>query len=114
MASQRAAPAASKDPNWNFRTFPVFFAFGCGALAAATLIGLVPGIGDTVLLISLFAFSFGGAHILSRLVIAIRARRGVAKADEEELDRRRYAARAAANAAAPVSPPRRRRRGRGR
>ena len=56
-------------PEWNGRTFPVFFAFVAGivimGLVANTLLGLIFFGG-------LFGLAFGVAHILTRMWVARR------------------------------------------
>ena len=56
-------------PEWNWRTFPVFFAFVAGivimGLVANTLLGLIFFGG-------LFGLAFGVAHILTRMWVARR------------------------------------------
>lgn len=68
-----AAPAAL--PDWQWRTFPVAFAFVLGALAMALLVALAPRAFPVWLSIALFGVAFGLAHILGRRWLATRRRR---------------------------------------
>ena len=64
---RRAQPRSL--PDWNWRTFPVFFAFMAGivimGLVANTLLGLIFFGG-------LFGLAYGVAHIVTRLWLARR------------------------------------------
>ena len=62
-------PAPRSFPKWNWRTFPVFFAFILGVVIMGVVAGLYP---DTLLVGiffygGLFGLSYGLAHILARL-----------------------------------------------
>ncbi len=95
---------------WNFRTFPVLFAFALGALLATLLypVALI------VFILSLFGVSFGVAHMLSRWLRERTVRQREAQADEAERERRALATRAAREREAEgAAPERRRRRRRG-
>src|SRR3990172_8400351 len=81
-----APPSAST--GWQWRTFPVFFAFVCGVFIA----GLAAGIGNTpfsiLFLASLAGMGFGLAHILTRQIALRRVPRlrgpaAVESAEEE-------------------------------
>ena len=65
----RAQPSVL--PEWNWRTFPVFFAFVAGivvmGIVANTLLGLIFFGG-------LFGLAYGAAHILTRIWLARRRR----------------------------------------
>jgi uncharacterized membrane protein HdeD (DUF308 family) len=56
-------------PDWQWRTFPVFFAFMLGivvmGLAAPTPLGIIFFVG-------LFGLAYGAAHILTRLWVSRR------------------------------------------
>src|SRR3989304_1575725 len=52
-----------REIEWHFFSFPVAFGFACGALVATLLIGA--GLFMIVWIASLFAASFGVAHIFS-------------------------------------------------
>ena len=60
-------PAPRSFPEWNWRTFPVFFAFILGVVIMGLVAGLYP---DTLLGIfffgGLFGLAYGSAHILAR------------------------------------------------
>ncbi len=68
-ASTRRSRAA---PDWQWRTFPVLFAFALGivlmGLAAATELGLA------VFIVGLLGAAFGVAHIIGQRMIARRGR----------------------------------------
>src|SRR5947207_15458211 len=104
--SRRAQPR--RPPEWNFNSFPTYFAFAAGALSAAVLI--LAGFIYFVFLASLFGFTFGVIHIVTTAIIRSRRRSAESTAEEEERERRIYAARAAANAEIPAPPRKRRRR----
>ncbi|MGB2694459.1 MAG: hypothetical protein WBD55_04630, partial [Dehalococcoidia bacterium] len=58
---------------WEWRTFPVFFAFAAGLL----LMGIawpIPGIGATLFFAGIGGVAYGVAHILTRTIIARRRR----------------------------------------
>lgn len=60
-------------PNWQWRTFPVLFAF----VAGIVLMGLVAAgevLGPVVFFAGVFGVAFGVAHIVARLFIASRRR----------------------------------------
>jgi len=68
-----AAPASTRSAlsQWEWRTFPVFFAFMLGivvmGLVAPTPLGLIFYVG-------LFGVAYGVAHILTRMWVARRNR----------------------------------------
>jgi hypothetical protein len=95
-----------RDIEWEFFTFPVAFAFACGALLATLLYPL----GFFVFIISLFGVSFGMAHMFTHWWRRRTTDRRIAKEEEAERERRALAARAAAAQAGEAASPRRRRR----
>ena len=88
MSRQQKEPKSEIE--WNFYSFPVAFAFFFGAFVAVLLYPL----GFFVFFISLFAVSFGTAHILGRWWRRRVITRARTKADENERERRALAARA--------------------
>ncbi len=58
-------------PDWQWRTFPVLFAFVLGMLVMAFAFSL-PGIGVAFFFIAIGGVAFGLAHILTRQIIARR------------------------------------------
>src|SRR5438552_728482 len=112
MTRRRRGSAQSTTPRWDFFSFPTYFGFAAGALVASTIIEFSIEYGydlaGLVFFVSLFIFSFGAAHVLSRRLVESRRMRAQERADEEERERRLYAARAAATAQATPTPPRKR------
>jgi hypothetical protein len=107
MASRRR-PQSPQPGEWNFRTFPVYFAFAAGMFVAVLLAPYLYGI---LFVLSLFGLSFGVAHMISHTFRKRSRAQAQARADEEERERRALAARAArAQEAAGQEPGRRRRR----
>lgn len=73
-ASEAAEPKrAPAPPEWQWRTFPVLFAFALGVLVMGIAWPL-PGIGVTFFFLGLGGVAFGLAHILTRTIIARRRR----------------------------------------
>jgi cell division protein FtsW (lipid II flippase) len=68
-ATKTAGRKAPSLPDWNWRTFPVFFAFALGVFLMG-LLGALPDVGPALFFISLGGVAFGLAHILTRQVIA--------------------------------------------
>ncbi|HEY4686451.1 MAG TPA: hypothetical protein VII57_10455 [Dehalococcoidia bacterium] len=98
-----------REIEWHFFSFPVAFGFACGALVATLLIGA--GLFMIVWIASLFAASFGVAHIFSHGFRRRSTERRRAREEETERERRALAARAAAAAReGEAAAPRRRRR----
>src|SRR3970040_2224613 len=100
-----------REIEWHFFSFPVAFGFACGALVATLLIGA--GLFMIVWVASLFAASFGVAHIFSHWFRRHSTERRRAREEEEERERRALAARAAAAREGEAAAPRRRRRRKG-
>ena len=110
MSRQRRQTGQSRgESDWNFKTFPTYFAFASGIFLASLLVYLLPEVWYLVFILALFGFSFGCVHIFTRLVVNKSRSRSLSRAEEDERERRIYAARAAANAEN-ASPPRKRRR----
>ena len=72
-AQAQQAQGRSTLPDWQWRTFPVFFAFASGALFSFLLLVLrIPAV--AVLALVLFGVAFGLAHIVTRRFVARRDR----------------------------------------
>ena len=69
-AEAEAPPAL---PDWQWRAFPVFFAFAVGMLVMG-IVAPLPGISFAAFVISLAGVAFGLAHIVTRRFIARRRR----------------------------------------
>ena len=110
MSRSRRRAAPRQPPEWNFNSFPTYFAFAAGVFVASFLIAAFNFYIDLLLIPSVFVVSYGIIHISTTAVLRSRRRRAEARAEEEERERRIYAARAAANAEAPAPPRKRRRR----
>ena len=65
-----AEPAVGHRPEWQWRTFPVFFAFTVGGivmgLAASSALAL------PYFFVILFGAAFGVAHIITRMIVTRR------------------------------------------
>jgi hypothetical protein len=97
MARRRRPERQQPIADWNFRTFPVIFAFACGAFVATLLLLLTGGALVSVLwVISLFGVSFGVAHIIGHTIRKRSLDRAIAREEEDERERRALAARQAA------------------
>ncbi len=59
-------PAARSFPEWNWRTFPVFFAFILGVVIMGIAIAS-PALGLVFFFGGLFGLAYGVAHILARV-----------------------------------------------
>ncbi len=58
-------------PEWNWRTFPVFFAFILGVVIMGIAIAS-PALGLVFFFGGLFGLAYGASHILTRLWVARR------------------------------------------
>lgn len=67
--------SAAAPPEWEWRTFPVLFAFSAGAFVMAFLTGLMPGLFLILFAIALFGVAFSFAHFLSRMFVSYRQRK---------------------------------------
>jgi hypothetical protein len=65
------APAAEQTPRWQWRTFPVAFAFALGVFMMSWL-AFVPGLNIVLFFASMVAVAIGLAHIFARQVMARR------------------------------------------
>src|SRR6266542_6561258 len=110
MSRSRRRVQPRRPPDWNFNSFPTYFAFAAGILIATVLFFYFNFYVDLLLIPSVFVVSYGIIHVTTTAIVRSRRRSAEARAEEEERDRRIYAARAAANAQAPPPPRKRRRR----
>jgi hypothetical protein len=78
--------------DWDFFSFPTFFAFAAGMFIGSILI--FSGLGPIIFTGSLFLFSFGLAHIVTRQFARHRLEQREERAAEDERERRALAARA--------------------
>jgi hypothetical protein len=60
-------------PDWNWRSFPVMFAFAAGILVMGLAVA-VPGLSLAVFIAGIFGVAFGMAHIVTRAIVARRRR----------------------------------------
>ncbi len=65
-AATTSAPVRAVDEPWQWRTFPVFFAFALGALLMGMLIWIAPGAFYIFLVTAVFLSVFGVAHFFGR------------------------------------------------
>ena len=72
LASAGAKPGPAP-PSWQWRTFPVFFAFALG-IVIMWLAFAAPGLSVVVFFVGLFGVAFGLAHIVTRAIVARRRR----------------------------------------
>ena len=70
---QAPTKGAPTPPAWQWRTFPVFFAFVVGVVVMGLAVS-DPVISAVVFFAGLFGVAFGVAHIVTRTVIARRRR----------------------------------------
>jgi len=97
MARRRRPEPSGQQADWNFRSFPTFFGFACGALTATLLLLLTGGaLVFVVWLVSLFGVSFGVAHIIGHTLRRRGLDRAIEHEEEMERERRALAARDAA------------------
>ncbi|MCH7698079.1 MAG: hypothetical protein IH865_03975 [Chloroflexi bacterium] len=64
-------PSPRSFPEWNWRTFPVFFAFILGVVIMGIAIAS-PALGLVFFFGGLFGLAYGAAHILARLWVGRR------------------------------------------
>jgi len=60
---------------WRWRSFPVFFAFVCGAFAMGALNGVTNPVGAVFFYLALLGVAFGAAHMVTRWLAERRMRR---------------------------------------
>ena len=86
---RRSATTAATKPTfrttagWQWRSFPVFFAFVCGAFLMGLLNGVTNPIGQVFFYASLFGVAFGAAHMATRWLAERRMRRQAPSAEPE-------------------------------
>ena len=66
-------PAFMTTAGWRWRSFPVFFAFVCGAFVMGLLV--TSPAGPIFFYLALFGVAFGGAHMVTRWLAERRMRR---------------------------------------
>lgn len=66
VASVTAESTRTAEAPWDWRTFPVFFAFATGALLMGALVWIVPGAFYVFLVTALFLTIFGVMHFFGR------------------------------------------------
>jgi len=59
---------------WRWRSFPVFFAFVCGAFVMGLLNGVTNPLGAVFFYLALFGVAFGAAHMATRWLAERRTR----------------------------------------
>ena len=67
----QSKPSPRSFPEWNWRTFPVFFAFIVGVVIMGIAIAS-PVLGLVFFFGGLFGLAYGAAHILARLWVGRR------------------------------------------
>ena len=105
--ARRRRPEVRLEKEWDFLSFPVWYAFAAGLFAGIVL--AVAGL-SILLYPALFAFSFGNAHIVSHWFRRRVLDRRRDREEEAERERRALAARSAAALASEAGSARRRRR----
>lgn len=80
MPKKRRRPTATvptfkTTAGWRWRSFPVFFAFVCGAFTMGLLNGATNPVGAVFLYLTMFGLAFGAAHIVTRWLPERRMRR---------------------------------------
>ena len=105
--ARRAQKPRREDLEWDFLSFPTYFAFFAGMLVAIPLIFIL---GQYLFVIALFGTSFCTAHAISRWLRNRGIDKRLQRAEEDERERRALAARAANAMQGEAASPRRRRR----
>ena len=105
--SRRRQPEPQRPVEWNFRSFPVAYAFAAGGFVGV-LLGLAGF--NIFFLVFLFVFSFGNAHIVGQWFRRRTLDKRLERDEEAERERRALAARSAASLENEVSSTARRRR----
>jgi hypothetical protein len=104
--ARRGQKKRREDIEWDFLSFPTYFAFFAGMLLSVLLLPIAP----VVFVVSLFGTSFCAAHAISRWFRNRSIDRRLQRAEEDERERRALAARAANAAQGEGASQRRRRR----
>ena len=68
-------PIFKTTAGWRWRSFPVFFAFVCGAFVMGLLNGVTNPVGLVAFYLGLFGVAFGAAHMVTRWLAERRSRR---------------------------------------
>jgi Flp pilus assembly protein TadB len=68
-------PIFKTTAGWRWRSFPVFFAFVCGAFVMGLLNGVTNPVGAVFFYLALFGVAFGVAHTVVRWLAERRMRR---------------------------------------
>jgi Flp pilus assembly protein TadB len=68
------APTFKTTAGWRWRSFPVFFAFVCGAFVMGLLNGVTNPVGAVFFYLAVIGLAFGAAHIVTRWLAERRAR----------------------------------------
>ena len=111
MARRAQKQRRREDIEWDFFSFPTYFAFFAGMLIAIPLIFIL---GQVLFVVALFGTSFCTAHAISRWFRNRSIDKRMQRAEEDERERRALAARAANAMQGEAQSPRRRRRNRDR
>ena len=74
MQRHQEAPAGPQPPDWQWRTFPVFFALVLGLFVMGLAVPGLPALSMVLFFASLAGVAFGLAHIVTRTFIARRRR----------------------------------------
>jgi Flp pilus assembly protein TadB len=91
---------------WQWRSFPVFFAFVCGAFVMGLLIATPAA--PIAFYLALFGVAFGAAHIFTRWLAERRMRRQTPPAEAERERREQHRLPESPETGARPGPPRRR------
>jgi hypothetical protein len=105
--ARRTGNKRREDLEWDFFSFPTYFAFFVGMLVASILVFIF---GGYLFIVALFGTSFCTAHAISRWFRNRGVDKRMQRAEEDERERRALAARAANAMQGEAQSPRRRRR----
>ncbi len=94
MSARRRRQTPKAEVEWDFFSFPTYFAFAAGGLVATVLFPLAPIV---LFVIFLFGTSFGTAHAMSHWWQGRVTNKRRERAEEEERERRALLARSAAS-----------------
>jgi hypothetical protein len=108
MSRRRNQKKRPGELEWDFFSFPTYFAFFAGMLVSFFLV--ISPAAPVVFIVSLFGTSFCTAHAISRYFRNRGVDKRQVRAEEDERERRALAARAASSLEGEVSSTRRRRR----
>jgi hypothetical protein len=105
--ARRTQNKRREDLEWDFFSFPTYFAFFVGMLVSVLLVFIL---GQILFVVALFGTSFCTAHAISRWFRNRSIDKRTQRAEEDERERRALAARAANAMQGEAQSPRRRRR----